>query len=74
VAADRRLAALMFTDIVGFTALTQADESSALKLLERHNQLLRPVFPRFHGREVKTEGDKSFVEFDSARGDSPVTR
>jgi adenylate cyclase len=56
----------MFTEIVGYTALAQEDESSAPRLLGRHNQLLRPLFPRFGGREIKTEGDKFLVEFDSA--------
>jgi adenylate cyclase len=56
----------MFTDIVGFTTLAQTSESDALRLLERHNQKLRPFFARFHGREVKTMGDAFLVEFDSA--------
>ena len=56
----------MFTDMVGFTALTQHDEAQAMGVLERHNHLLRPFFPRFNGREVKSIGDSFLVEFDSA--------
>ena len=62
----RRLSALMFTDIVGFSALTQQDEPKALRLLEEHRGILRPLFPRFGGREVKTIGDAFLVEFGSA--------
>ena len=62
----RRLAAIMFTDMVGYSALAQADEEAALATLDRHNRLLRPIFSRFHGREVKSVGDAFLVEFDSA--------
>lgn len=63
---ERKLAAIMFTDIVGYTALTQSDERQALEILERHNKLLRPLFMKYRGREVKTIGDSFLVEFDSA--------
>ena len=62
----RRLAAIMFTDMVGYSSRSQSDEAAALALLDRHNRLLRPIFSKFHGREVKTVGDAFVVEFESA--------
>jgi len=64
--AARRLAAIMFTDIVGYTSLSQADEEATLRLLEEHRKLLRPVFALHGGREVKTMGDAFLVEFASS--------
>lgn len=63
---ERRLAAIMFTDMVGFTTLAQKDESRALELLEEHRVLVRAALPRHSGREVKTIGDAFLLEFASA--------
>ncbi len=63
---ERRLAAIMFTDIAGFTSLSQRDEALAMRLLEEHRNLIRPFFPKHNGTEVKTIGDAFLVEFTSA--------
>jgi adenylate cyclase len=62
----RRLAAIMFTDLVGFTKLAQRDEEGALRLRKEHQALVRPLFAIHGGREVKTLGDGFLVEFASA--------
>jgi class 3 adenylate cyclase len=40
---QRKLAAIMFTDMVGYSALSQRDDKLALELLEEHRELLREI-------------------------------
>src|SRR5437773_1300448 len=65
-AEQRKLAAIMFTDMVSYSSLSQRDSKLALELLEEHRQLLREICPRFNGTEIKTIGDAFLIEFNSA--------
>jgi adenylate cyclase len=56
----------MFTDTVGFTASTQANEGRSLDLLRQQAELVRPLVALHQGREIKSTGDGFLVEFDSA--------
>ena len=61
----RKLAAIMFTDIVGFSRQMGADEARMLRLLEVHNQLIQQAVTEHHGHVIKTIGDAFLVEFPS---------
>jgi len=56
----------MFTDAVGYSALTQRDEQLALALLEEQRALVRPLLAHHEGREIKSTGDGLLIEFHSA--------
>jgi class 3 adenylate cyclase len=66
MASARRLAAIMFTDMVGSSIAAQANEAAALELLHEQQGLLRPIFAHHQGKEIKSMGDGFLVEFGSA--------
>jgi adenylate cyclase len=61
----RKLAAIMFTDIVGFSRQMGSDEARMLQLLEIHNRLIRHAVSTHHGYVIKTIGDAFLVDFPS---------
>jgi len=63
---ERKLAAIMFTDMVGYSSLSQVNETLALKLLDRHQKIVRSILTKYSGREIETAGDSFFIEFQSA--------
>jgi len=47
---DRRLAAIMFTDIVGYTALMGEHEEAAYQLLKKNRHVQKPIIEKHHGK------------------------
>jgi adenylate cyclase len=62
----RELAAIMFSDVVGYTAIMGRDEAAAMRALDAHRQTLRTLFPQFNGRLVGEIGDGTLSSFRSA--------
>lgn len=56
----------MYTDMVGYTALGQRNESLSLALVEEQKRLVRPITKRHNGKLVKMMGDSLLVELPSA--------
>jgi adenylate cyclase len=61
----RRLAAIMFTDIVGYTALMGRDEKKAFELLKKNREIQKPIIEEFHGQWIKELGDGVMASFDT---------
>jgi TolB-like protein/class 3 adenylate cyclase len=65
-AAKHELAAIMFSDIAGYTAIMERDEPQAMRALAEHRELLRELLPKFNGRMLGEIGDGTLSSFHSA--------
>ena len=63
---ERKLAAIMFTDIVNFSLMMGEDEDNTILLLDKHNEISNKVFSKYKGKLIKQLGDGNFVEFNSS--------
>jgi TolB-like protein/class 3 adenylate cyclase len=63
---SRRLTAVVFTDIVGYSAVVHRDEALGARLLDRQRTVVRRLVSHYGGREVETAGDSFLLEFGSA--------
>jgi class 3 adenylate cyclase len=61
----RKLAAIMFTDIVGFSRQMGTDEAHMLRLLDTHNKIIKQAVTEHYGAVIKTAGDAFLVDFPS---------
>jgi len=65
MSSSRQLAAIMFTDIVGYTALMGRDEQKAFQLLDKNRQIQKPIIEQYHGRWIKELGDGVMASFNT---------
>jgi adenylate cyclase len=62
---SRQLAAIMFTDIVGYTSLMGNDEQKAFDLLKKNREIQKPIIEQFNGRWIKELGDGVMASFNT---------
>ena len=63
---ERRLAAIVFTDIVGYTALMGSDEDRAFEVLRKNREIHSKCIEQFHGTLIKEMGDGMLISFNLA--------
>jgi len=67
VRTERRLAAILATDVAGYSRMMGRDEEGTLAALKAcHHELIGPKVAEHRGRIVKTTGDGALIEFASA--------
>jgi len=62
----KKLAAIIFTDIVGYSALSAKDEQKAFDLIRQQRSILQPLVKEYGGRWLKEMGDGILMSFDSS--------
>ena len=65
MSATRQLAAILFTDIVGYSVLMQQDEHSAIRLVKHHRVVLKNTVAGHEGDVIDYYGDGSLCIFTS---------
>ena len=63
---SRQLAAIMFTDIVGYTAMMGNNEQKAFELLRKNREIQKPIIEEFGGQWIKELGDGVMASFAAA--------
>ncbi len=63
---EHRLAAIMFTDIAGYTALMGSDEKRALEVLDKNRRIHTRYLNKYNGNLIKEMGDGMLICFDLA--------
>ena len=63
---NRKLAAIMFTDIKGFSRKMGKDEKAAMEILKKHDAMMRVFVAKHAGKVIKSIGDSFMVDFPSA--------
>tara|TARA_B100000287_G_scaffold406072_1_gene430185 strand:+ start:687 stop:2270 length:1584 start_codon:yes stop_codon:yes gene_type:complete len=61
----RKLAAIVFTDIVGFTKLSSNDQEKASGILKKQRETFQPIVAKYNGLWVKEIGDGLLLTFDT---------
>ncbi len=63
MSSSRQLAAIMFTDIVGYTSLMGNDEQKAFEFLKKNREIQKPIIAQYGGRWLKELGDGVMASF-----------
>ena len=61
--ATRQLAAIMFTDIVGYTRLMGEDEQKAMQVLRKNRKIHQSIIKKYQGKWLKEMGDGTLASF-----------
>ena len=63
---SRQLAAIVFSDISGFTHTMETDENCAMEQVQKHREIVTNVISEFNGEMLKEMGDGVLLKFTSA--------